>query len=98
MQLVEGTPCEDAIRQALQKARDVASGKLAPIEGAKAIAWTGAADCYDFLQEDVDVVDEMAAFTLYVDDWELRQDSEPAREEISQEIREAVLALLDRFH
>jgi hypothetical protein len=97
VQLTEGTPCGDAIKQALEKAREIVSGQLAPIEGAKWIAWTGTADCYDFLHEDVEVVDEMAGFTAFVDDWEIRQDSKSAREEISQEIREAAATLLEQF-
>jgi hypothetical protein len=83
--------------QALQTAREIVTGRIPPIEGAKAIASTATIDCYDFLQEGVDVVDEMAAFTGYVDDWEVRQDSESARAEISQEITEAALALSEKF-
>jgi hypothetical protein len=97
MELVEGTPCGDAVKRALANAQEIVSGTLAPIEGAKSIAWTGTADCYDFLHEGADVVDEMAAFTAYVDDWEIRQDSETARAEISQEIREAAVTLLEQF-
>ena len=97
MELVQGTPCENAIRRAMQMARDITSGQLAPIAGAIAIANLGTADCYDYLQAGVDVVDEMAGFTAFVDDWELRQDSEAVRTEISQEIREAARTFSEQF-
>ena len=97
MELVQGTPCENAIRRAMQMARDITSGQLGPIAGATAIANLGTTDCYDYLQEGVDVVDEMAGFTAFVDDWELRQDSEAARAEISQEIREAARTFSEQF-
>ena len=97
MELVKGTPCEDAIRQAMQMAREILSGQVAPIKGASAIANLGTADCYDYLQEGVEVVDVMSGFTVFVDDWELRQDSDAARTEISQEIREAALRFSEQF-
>lgn len=67
-------------------------GKVPPIDGASEIANLGTADCYDFLQEGVDAVDEMAGFTPLVDDWELRQDDSAARLVISEEIKEAAAA------
>ena len=96
MELVRGTPCEAAINLAIQKARAIVDGQLAPYEGARAIAALGSMDCYDYLQEGVEAVDEMAAFWLFVDDWEERQD-ESARTEISREIRDAARTLSEQF-
>jgi hypothetical protein len=97
MELVRGTPCEAAINLAMEKARAIVDGQVAPYEGARAIAALGSMDCYDYLQEGVEAVDEMAAFWLFVDDWEQRQDSDSARAEISREIREAARTLLEQF-
>jgi hypothetical protein len=97
MELVRGTPCEAAINLAIQKARAIVDGQLAPYEGARAIAALGSMDCYDYLNEGVEAVDEMAGFWLFVDDWELRQDSDSARTEISKQIRGAARTLSEQF-
>jgi hypothetical protein len=96
MESVNGTPCEGAIERALQLAHQIVGGEVAPFDGAHQIAWLGSADCYDFLNE-IDVVGGMAGFWQQVDDWEIRQDDPVARDEISEEIRQAARALIDEF-
>lgn len=78
-------------------ARTIVSGQLAPIAGAIAIADLGTRDCYDFMHEGINVVDEMAAFFAFVHDWELQQDSDAARDEISEEIRQAARQFVEEF-
>ena len=103
MDLITGTRCEAAIEKAMQLAHQILAGEIDPFDGGRQIAWLGSADCYDFLNE-VDVVDEMAAFWQIVDDLELSraaglpfEDSPAARVEISEKIRRAARTLLDLF-
>ena len=95
--MIQGTPCEGAIRRAMQTVREIVSGTLAPIDGARAIAWFGSADCYDFLQTGNDVVDEMAGWWSFVNDWEERQDDDTAKAAISNEIRRAARRFTEQF-
>jgi hypothetical protein len=100
MDLIKGTPCEEAIEKALQLAHQILAGEAAPFDGGRQIAWLGSADCYDFLNE-VDVVDEMGSFWQIVDDAEQRQAAglppTPSRDELSEEIRRGARNLIEQF-
>jgi len=57
------TPCDGS----MQRASQLASGQITPIDGAHEIAWHATGDCYDFLNER-EVVGAMAGF------WQLAND------------------------
>ena len=103
MDLIKGTPCEEAIEKAMELARQILAREIEPFDGGTQIAWLGSADCYDFLNE-VDVVDKMGGFWQIVDHFEHRRilglpvgDTPSARAEIAEEIRRAARTLLEQF-
>ena len=97
---IKGTPCEAAIEKAMQLAHQILTGEVDPFPGGRQIAWLGSGDCYDFLNE-VDVVDEMAAFWQIIDDEEIRKaaglPAEDNTAELSAEISRAARTLIEHF-
>lgn len=82
-----GSRCAVALELALQAAREVVAGIRSPMSGASVMAHIGLVDCYEFLQEDKEVIDALGAFAELADQWETEHDDEEARQRIAVEVR-----------
>jgi len=100
MARIKGTPCEAAIREAMQLANQILAGESDALEAGRQIAWLGSSHCLDFLNE-VDVVDEIGGFWEIVGRPEaLRAAGIPYEDNVaerSEEVRRAARILVEHY-
>jgi hypothetical protein len=84
--------CRAALRRAKVHASQIADGVLSPFEGAQQIALE-LGDCYRFLNQDIDLVNLLAAIAGWADEYEEVQ-TDPA---MTKEIEAAILDAAREF-
>lgn len=81
--------CRDSLQDAIRYASEAVDGRLGPIDAARKIA-SGLGDCYTFLQQDIDVVDQLAGIAGLIDEYDEISHEPDKAKEIESEIGEAI--------
>ena len=75
--------CLAALYRARSYAQAIADGSLTPYEGAERIWHETFHECFDFINEGSEVIDQLGAFVACADDWQDHED----RPDMSENLR-----------
>ena len=93
-QLGADSPCMAALLRAGDIARAIVEGKMAPYEGAHAVAGDAMVTCHDYLNEGIDAMDNVGAFGALADDYEEAMGKPEELRQIDSQLLEVARDLL----